>query len=542
VSAPADPVDVVIVGSGASAVNAAFPLVETGLRVRMLDLGHRDEHYASLIPDQGFSEIRRGDPQQRRYFLGEGFCGIGFGHTGSGAQLTPPRQFVCRDTETLTPVDSDGFFPIESLARGGLAAAWGAGCPPFSDADLSGMPLSRSQLEPHYETVAERIGLSGERDELTSFMGDLRAMQPAVELDANAETILGRYAGRRERLNRAGFFLGRPRLAMLSRAHRGREPQRYHDMDFWSDAGGSVYRPQWTLDELCKFENFDYCPGLLVERFRESPNGSVEITARHVGSGETRKQVARKAILAAGTLGTARIVLRSLERYGSRIPLVCNPHTYVVMLNLAMLGRRARDARHSLAQLCVVHAPQGAGGATTVAHLYSYRSLHLFRLAKDSPLPLSESLQAFRMLVSCLTLLVVQHPDEPGAEKSCTLISGRAGEADRLRIDYRTSAAQRRAADRTERALLSGFRKLRCLPLRRMHPGDAASVHYAGTFPMAADGGDLTCDPTGRLRATASVHLADGSVFPRLPSAGLTFTMMANANRIGELLRDDLVR
>ena len=43
------------------------------------------------------------------------------GHSfGAGAQLTPPRQFVCRATDELTPVESDKFFPIESLARGGV--------------------------------------------------------------------------------------------------------------------------------------------------------------------------------------------------------------------------------------------------------------------------------------------------------------------------------------------------------------------------------------------------------------------------------------
>ncbi len=230
-----DDIDVLIVGSGASAVNAAYPIVEAGLRVRMLDVGHRDHRYAPLVPDRSFPELRHEDKQQHRYFLGEHFEGISFDQTGAGAQLTPPRQHVCRDTRRLTPVDSVDFSPLESLAYGGLAAAWGAGCPPFSDADLAGFPLERWNLQPHYERVAERIGVSGARDELLPFWGDLESLQPACDLDANGETILRRYTGKRRQLNHHRFYLGRPRLAMLSRAHRGREPQRYHDMDFWSD-------------------------------------------------------------------------------------------------------------------------------------------------------------------------------------------------------------------------------------------------------------------------------------------------------------------
>ena len=98
------------------------------------------------------------------------------------------------------------------------------------------------------------------------------------------------------------------------------------------------------------------------------------------------------------------------------------------------------------------------------------------------------------------------------------------------------------AAERIERSMLAGFRSIGCLPLRRVRPGEAASVHYAGTLPMTTDDTGLTCDLDGRLRGTSAIHVADGSLFPRLPSRGLTFTMMAQADRIGSLVRDVLNR
>ena len=58
-------------------------------------------------------------------------------------------------------------------------------------------------------------------------------------------------------------------------------------------------------------------------------------------------------------------------------------------------------------------------------------------------------------------------------------------------------------------------------------------MHYAGTLPMTRDGGRLTTDTLGRLAETERVYVADGSVFRSLPSKGLTFTMMANADRVG---------
>ena len=56
----------------------------------MLDAGIRDDRYASLIPHQTFVEIRRTDPDQYRYLLGERFESAAFGRVGAGAQLTPP--------------------------------------------------------------------------------------------------------------------------------------------------------------------------------------------------------------------------------------------------------------------------------------------------------------------------------------------------------------------------------------------------------------------------------------------------------------------
>ena len=72
--------------------------------------------------------------------------------------------------------------------------------------------------------------------------------------------------------------------------------------------------------------------------------------------------------------------------------------------------------------------------------------------------------------------------------------------------------------------------------MKVIRPGHGANIHYAGTFPIRSNGGDLTCDDESRLRGTRSVYLADGSVFPWLPAKGLTFTLMANANRVGTLL------
>jgi hypothetical protein len=127
-----------------------------------------------------------------------------------------------------------------------------------------------------------------------------------------------------------------------------------------------------------------------------------------------------------------------------------------------------------------------------------------------------------------LAIWVVQHEDVPGTEKYCRL-----NRQEQLEIVYRPNAAETEAQMRHEKTLAGMLRRIGCLPLKRVHPGHGSSVHYASQFPVSATDRPLTTEPSGRLRGTRNVYLADGSTHGYLPAKGLTFTLMANANRIG---------
>ena len=546
--------DVIVVGSGPGGVNAATALVEAGRRVLLLDYGNQDRRYAALIPNQPFSEIRRSDPGQHRYFLGDDFEGIPFGPVRVGAQLTPPRMHILADAAERIPVETDGFSLSMSLARGGLGAGWSAGVFPFSDAELGAMGLRLADMQPHYDAVAERIGVAGDRDDLEALLPSSPSMMPGLELDTNAEVVFARYARVRASLNARGFFLGKTRLAACTRRHRDRGPERYHDMSYCADLDRSVYRPQWTLEELSRNAHFAYLDRRFVTGFSETGE-RVRVSTVHADGGAEEVHEARAAVLAAGTVGSAWIVLRSLGRYDAPIPMLCNAYAYVPTINLGMIGRTPRDRRSSLAQLTAlvrIAAAQGtsagpgsSGVAAGVEHqerliqaqLFSYRSLLTFKLMKEFPLPLRESLRILRLLIPYFAVLGIHHTDRPAPGKYCLLRRGAQGAADRLEIAYRQSGEEERMQVEDERAVVRCFRRLGCLPLKTIRPGHGASLHYAGTFPMLPGSDDsLTCDGDGRLRATRAVYLADGSVFPWIPPKGLTFNLMAHADRVGKRL------
>jgi choline dehydrogenase-like flavoprotein len=522
--------DVIVVGSGPGGVNCAAPLVEAGKHVLMLDYGNEDRHYAPLIPHEAFSTLRRTDANQHRYFIGDGFEGVPFGEVRVGAQLTPPRKHIMADAPALQPADSDDFAVSMSLARGGLGAGWSAGVFPFVDDELRDMGLSVADMQPHYDAVVERIGVCGPGEDLEPFFPMSPGVMPALDVDVNADTILARYQRKRAGLNEKGFFLGRPRLAVCTRQHRGRGPHGYLDLEYWADMDRSVYRPQWTLDELLQAPNFTYLNRRFVETFDEA-GGGVRVHVRRADDGLAETHAGGALVLAAGTFGTARIVLRSLDRYETHIPMVCNAYCYVPMLNLGMLRRAARDRRYSLAQLtAMVRLP----GRVLQSQVFSYRSLLTFKLMKEAPIAYREARKILQVLMPNFAILGIHHADRPSPQKYCVL---HRGEPDRLEVRYHQAPDEERMQHEDERTLLGFFKQLGCIPLKTIRPGHGSSLHYGGTFPIRPESDDpLTCDRSSRLRATERVYVADGSIFPWLSPKGLTFNIMANANRVGALL------
>jgi choline dehydrogenase-like flavoprotein len=523
--------DVIVVGSGASAVHAAWPLVAAGHRVLMLDVGIEDDLYHRLIPNDSFDAIRRTDATQHRFFLGDRLEGVPFGTMRVGAQLTPPRSFINRDVGRLTPYEADNFFGMESLAVGGLAAGWGAGVGRFTDEELDGLPITVADLEPHYTAVERRIGTCGEDDDLTATLGLHEGMMPPLPVDGNSRYLIERYAQRRDACLRAGLRMGVTRLAACSREYAGRGPHPLNDLDFWSDAARAVYRPRWTLDELRTRPNFTYAPGLVVERFREGTD-SVAIDCRRVTGGDERF-TARALVLAAGVFGTARIVLRSLGLYGREVPYVCNPYTYAPSILPGVAGREVLPERHSLSQLTATFSPPGSGWPPMHVSIYSYRSLLTFKLIKESPLSARAGLRLMPAVIPLLAILGLHHADEPAPGKNVSLLPADVGRPERLRIAHAAGDGFTERMERHERALFREMRRLGCHPFKRVRPGPGSSIHYAGTFPMSNSPSELQTTRDGLLSGTKQVYLADGSLLQRLPAKGLTLTLMANADRVG---------
>ncbi len=534
--------DVIVLGSGPAGAIAAAHLHERGRRVHLVHMGHDDHSYRDHIPDAPFSQLRREAPDQARWWLGASGEGIPTGKVRIGSQLTPPRQFTVRDTATELPVQSSSFEPMQSLALGGLGAAWGAAAYTYTDAELAACGLPAQGFADHYQAVADRIGVSGARDDDTApaCSGQLRTLQPPLDLDSNGEALLQAYRARRAG---AQFRLGRIPLAILSADLGERRANPYCDMDFWSDSRKSIYRPRYTIERLRGQPGFTETTGVVAVGFEERSDGQVTLHGLLPADGRRRVHMtAKRLVVCAGALNSARLVLAARAQTNLRTPVLCNPYTYIPCVQLRRLGRGANDRRHSMAQLAGLYAPDDAPDDLVSLQFYSYRSLLAFKLVKELPLHPWVGLQVVRLLMDSLVIVGVHHSDAPTADNWLAVDRPGGDGAWPLRIHYQPPADWTARRGRREKAILAQLWRLGCYGGARLRPGHASSIHYAGTVPHLPPGSDDRhgLDPHGRLLGTRSVFVADSAGWQHLPAKGLTLTIMANARRIAAAVDADL--
>ena len=511
---------------------SAQTLAEAGHSVLILDGGQSDRDSANRIPDKTFSALRSTEENQEEYFLGSKFESLPPDKTTTGAQLTPARFFLTKEVEKYLPVISDDFFGIESLAVGGLGGGWGLGCCVFSDKELARAGLDATNMKSAYQVVADRIGICGDTDEARAYTAaHLERIQPAPAMDAQATFLKKKFETKKNALAANGFHLGRPALALLTQDKGNRKALNRRDMDFYDDHGKSAWRAWMTIDELIKLPNVSHESGWLATSFSENENG-VTVKAIRIGSNEEKTFTARKLVLAAGPLGTGRIVLRSLEGgMQQKLPLLCNPYNYTPLIIPRLLGNAISDQHFGMAQLSLFHDRYNAGEDIAMASLYSYHALMLFRLLRETPLNFRDGRMAMRYLLPAMVIAGIHHPETHGdmqyihLQKSSTSPTG-----DALVAKYELSAEKNSTVANREKEYRKALRKLGAYAIKQVKPGNGASVHYAGVLPFSDKPSAFALDHSGRLHNHSRTYVADGSGFTYLPAKGLTLSLMANAH------------
>ena len=415
-----------------------------------------------------------------------------------------------------------------SGAYGGFSTVWGAQVMPFSRATLRTWPFTFDVLAPHYRSVLREVPFTAEHDDLASTFPLLADAHPLPPLSGRTVRVLNRYERHRDRLRRAGVSMGRARLAMHASScvlcGLCLTGCPYH----------LVYAASQTLDRFRKAQRITYHSRLLVTHIEERRE-HVIVTARDLDRDTTESFTADRVYVACGGVGTARLVMSSLQLFDQPLQLLESAQFMLPFLSRSATADPRPYRRFTLNQFNMLI--DLARNEYDLAHLHFYTYNEAFVTALPSLLKRHrlDSLRAhlLRHLSVALGYLPSWHSPSlnitatPSATRSeLAPISIRADSADYLR----NHALRRVLAMVTKAAPALDLWPL--LPVLDL-PARGKSYHWGGTFPHSAiDQRQVSTDLLGRVRPLKRVHLIDGSVLPSIAATTFTLTVMANAHRI----------
>jgi choline dehydrogenase-like flavoprotein len=509
--------EVIIVGSGPAGVSAAWPLLEAGIAVTMIDAG--SETPLPSPPRGDIGSFRR-DPSRWEVQFGRNLAGLQLDGDQSPKLSTPLAREVLTGFATTIGLQVRDFLALGSLSRGGLSNIWGAVAPVYDDEDLADFPIRQADLLPSYAAVMARIGVSG------SAGAHGLPVEEGPMLTAPAQRLLNAAV---RSPSRDGFVLERTTNAVLMGARSGREPCARCGLCLWGCERRSVYVSGLEIPQLGRFPHFRYFGGALVRRLLPHAEGhAVDI------EGKTGRVLlpAPRILLAAGTTATTSLVLRRLGFTGST-RLLTNPVSVMAFMIPALFATPPPKRSFALGQLSYRLPLRDGGRAAGV--IYGADALPLAAIAAGLPISRPAALRLTRALAPSVLLAMCYLPGRFSAntlrvadgddQRQIVIIEGEQTEEARETL----LAAGRRLAREMRR--LGAF----ALPgsLKILQPG--ADAHYAGTLPMGGNG-PAACAPTGELKACPGLYIADGAVLPYLPAKHCTLTIMANADRIARAL------
>lgn len=533
---------ILVVGSGATGVHFALTALQRGHDVTMLDVGHTKPRAAQRIAN--FNELKSDGGDPARYFLGEQFESVVF--PGSETDyytkyygVPPTKSYVFKKPAAFES-EGQGFEPLISFAQGGLAEAWTGGVYPLNDDELRPFPFDYREIGPYYDVAAERIGVNGEADDLGRFYPVHANLAAPLRLDPHSEQLLGQYQKRARTLNqRYRCYLGRSRIATLTKPKDGRGGCVYCGRCLWGCPALALYTPSITLRECLRYPNFAYYPGTYVSHFTTRGRRVESVVVRTSDASDLQSIPVDRLVLAAGTLCSSKIFLESMLRATGEVVklrgLMDNRQVLIPFLNLRMIGQAYDPESYQYHQLAL-GIEQEAKEEYVHAQITTLTSAMIHPIIANVPLDLRTSTFVFRNVRCGLGVVNLNLCDRRRDDNYVTILMDKSRDHTTLYMHYIPTPCESTIIGQAVKTVTRVLWELGCIvPPGMVHIRPmGASVHYAGTIPMSAEVQSLTTSSEGQSHDYENLYFVDGTTLPFLPAKNITFTLIANAIRIAE--------
>ena len=514
-----------VIGSGPAGVACATALLARGARVLLLDAGGELEPEVARVirplAEKPPGQFTARDLQNLR------------GNPLPTAQGLPRKlifgsDFPYRGTETEIPWRSGNTGLEPSLALGGFSNVWGAAMLPFRDADLAGWPVKNAELAPHYRAVTAITGLAAQRDDLAESLPLYCEAPQPLPSSRQAEWLLGNLNRHREPLRAAGWRFGRARLAVRAATTAAGGGCRLCGLCLTGCPYGCIFNSADTVRQLQTRPDFTYQREAIVTRLGET-GGRVEVRGFDRRTREPLRLQAERVYLASGVIPTAQILLRSQGDYDRPVRLRDSQYFLFPLLLSRRLPGLPAEALHTLSQVFLEVDDPAVSAHPIHLQAYSYSDT-IHQAVRQSLGPLKAL--APRLAERLLVFQGYLHSDESA---TITMTLYREGAKDVLQLQAEANPETRPRIHKLLRALLRQSHRLggMVVPPWLQVPQPGRGFHSGGSWAMRTIPGRFESDVLGRPHGWSRVHVVDASVLPSIPATTITFSVMANAHRIG---------
>jgi choline dehydrogenase-like flavoprotein len=505
--------ELVIIGTGPSAVAAAQAAIDNNRKVIILDQAktlpenfQKAEHrFKTLVRDNShiieLGRLAKSRPAKaalkKRHY--------------SGLEL---------------PVDENLEYTLEPPPNGpgGLSQFWGANIFPFLPQDFADWPINLQTLEPYYQKILSIIPCCYDKDHIKPFQLEPRISSTKIYSDA-ARGILSKLDGNAPALKKLGFSFGGTPLSLWETNSLG-EHCLLCKMCLSGCPFDLIYSTRHWFHKNIANSLVELQLDSEVESLREERD-YLTLKVKN-SSGEFRELKTKNVLIGAGPIGTAKILTKSFPDLLTS-PILIRDSGYffnpVVILNAE--GLADQTASQSLSQIFIRLDDNHSNSKAVHSLLYSFSPIyHQLLPSTLNAVPKLKSM----LLAKIGAIQGYLHSEDSG---HLELQRNALGETKLLRFDNKES---RMKANSFLSLIRKNSFKLGLFPIPGLLniPVPGSGFHFGSSFPMSISSSFGKTDLFGKLNQTSGVHIIDSSVFPTMPATNPTLTIMANAYRIAE--------
>ena len=485
---------IAIIGSGASAIGVLEGLRSSAVNAE-ITMFSSDKYFGFSLQD------RCGATDSDQFYTHI------YRDIKSHATHYPPRKTFYGDTVPCYIVNGDELF-FKSDMFGGQTNIWGGFVIPFTEKDFDGWPITREELETHYQAIADLIGIAGQDDQVSDFLQLEYSNRPPLKQLAGF-SFLEQYLNKHGSSDSYTFHAGASRSTVDT---RDGSPSNcvYCGECMAGCLRDAIYSTKKQLKEHIDKKEIKFV-GKNISKIRVRDN-----KAEVISEGENG-ELFDKVFLCAGCVATTDILMRSLKMESGPILQDNNVFQFPI-INLSRHSDKQKDQYFGLTNLLLLLEPKREDLPLLQVQLYPNVD-YLWRtlVPQWAWKLLRYPLQCFRDRIIWARVYMDAadsiHYSVDFINNQLVFKEKNAPDTNKVTIFMESL----RQALRGSRYCLLPFKPILA----------HTSAHMASTFPY---GGDLT-DVARDGEVMPNVHIADSTCFPRTPVISPTLTIMANARR-----------